>query len=76
MIALEDDAGTKYRKLVISDGRIIGAILLGYQAEVAPVRAAISARTDVSTHLDRAARGTVGGAGGGIGRSGRASSLA
>ena len=44
MIALEDDAGTKYRKLVISGGRIIGAILLGYQADVAPVRAAITAR--------------------------------
>ena len=35
VIALEDDAGTKYRKLVISGGRIIGAILLGYQADVA-----------------------------------------
>ena len=31
VIALEDDAGTKYRKLVISGGRIIGAILLGYR---------------------------------------------
>jgi NADPH-dependent 2,4-dienoyl-CoA reductase/sulfur reductase-like enzyme/ferredoxin len=52
VIALEDEAGTKYRKLVISGGKIIGAILLGYQAEVAPVRAAITARADVSTHLE------------------------
>ncbi|MDA0165275.1 FAD-dependent oxidoreductase [Solirubrobacter ginsenosidimutans] len=51
VIALEDDLGTKYRKLVISDGRIIGAILLGYQAEVAPVRAAITQGTDVTPHL-------------------------
>jgi NAD(P)H-nitrite reductase large subunit len=57
VIALEDEAGTKYRKLVISEGRIIGAILLGHQAEVAPVRAAITAGTDVSAHLDGLRRG-------------------
>src|SRR6185503_398043 len=34
VIALEDESGTKYRKLVISGGRIAGAILLGYQADV------------------------------------------
>ena len=44
MIALEDDAGTKYRKLVISGGRIIGAILLGYRPRSPPVRTAITAR--------------------------------
>ena len=36
VIALEGDAGTKYRKLVISGGRIVGAILLGYAREVTP----------------------------------------
>ena len=51
VIALEDESGTKYRKLVISGGRIVGAILLGYQADVAPVRAAITAGTDVGRHL-------------------------
>ena len=30
MIALEADGGRRYRKLVIADGRIVGAILLGY----------------------------------------------
>ena len=50
VIALEDESGTKYRKLVISGGRIVGAILLGYQADVAPVRAAITpARTSADT---------------------------
>ena len=52
VIALEDEAGTKYRKLVISGGRIVGAILLGYAREVAPVRAAITKNTDVRVHLD------------------------
>ena len=42
VIALEATRGTKYRKLVIADGRIVGAILLGYGREVAPVRAAIT----------------------------------
>ena len=52
VIALEGDGGTKYRKLVISRGRIVGAILLGYAREVAPVRAAITRKTDVSAHVD------------------------
>jgi nitrite reductase (NADH) large subunit len=52
VIALEGDAGTKYRKLVISDGRIIGAILLGHARAVTPVRAAITQGADVTSHLD------------------------
>ncbi len=52
VIALEDKAGTKYRKLVISDGRIVGAILLGHARDVAPVREAITRGLDVSAHLD------------------------
>ena len=41
VVALEE-AGGKYRKLVIEDGRIVGAILLGYSQEVAAVRTAIN----------------------------------
>jgi NAD(P)H-nitrite reductase large subunit len=41
VIALEEPGG-RYRKLVISDDRVVGAILLGYSREVAPVRTAIS----------------------------------
>ena len=41
VIALEDETGQKYRKLVISEGRIVGAILLGYSAEASPVATAI-----------------------------------
>jgi len=41
VIALEDSSGQKYRKLVISEGRIVGAILLGYSAEASPVATAV-----------------------------------
>jgi nitrite reductase (NADH) large subunit len=41
VIALTEPGG-RYRKLVIEDGRIVGAILLGYSAEVAAVRTAIN----------------------------------
>jgi NAD(P)H-nitrite reductase large subunit len=48
-IALED-AG-RYRKLVISGGRIVGAILLGHGNDVAAVRTAITRGFDVSNEL-------------------------
>ena len=51
-IALEDDGGRRYRKLVISGGRIHGAILLGHTQDVALVRTAINERLDVSAQLD------------------------
>jgi nitrite reductase (NADH) large subunit len=41
VVALTEPGG-RYRKLVIEDGRIVGAILLGYSAEVAAVRTAIN----------------------------------
>ncbi|WP_157592438.1 FAD-dependent oxidoreductase [Solirubrobacter soli] len=48
-IALEDASG-RYRKLVVADGRIVGAILLGFSKEVAAVRTAITRGFDV-THV-------------------------
>ncbi len=51
VIALEDESGRRYRKLVISGGRIAGAILLGYSQEVAPVRTAVTRGFDVTAHL-------------------------
>jgi len=48
VIALEDEAEGRYRKLVIADGRIVGAILLGYSAEASPVVTAVKRRYDVS----------------------------
>jgi nitrite reductase (NADH) large subunit len=52
VIALEEDDGRRYRKLVLSSGRIVGAILLGYSQEVALVRTAINDQLDVSRRLD------------------------
>ena len=50
---LEDAAGGHYRKLVIADGRIAGAILLGHGNDVAAVRTAITRGFDVThQHLD------------------------
>jgi nitrite reductase (NADH) large subunit len=49
-IALEDASG-RYRKLVVSDGRIVGAILLGFSKEVAAVRTAITRGFDVTSQL-------------------------
>jgi nitrite reductase (NADH) large subunit len=53
VIALEDEASQRYRKLVIDeDGRIVGAILLGYSREVSPVRTAIARGWDVRGRID------------------------
>lgn len=48
---VHEGAGT-YRKLVISDNRIVGAILLGPGNDVATIRTAITKRHDVSQHLN------------------------
>jgi NAD(P)H-nitrite reductase large subunit/ferredoxin len=56
VVALEEPGG-RYRKLVIADGRIVGAILLGYSQEVAPVRTAINRGFDVGGVLDSLAAG-------------------
>ena len=58
-IALEDASG-RYRKLVVADGRIVGAILLGFSKEVAAVRTAITRGFDVTHQLARAARRAAG----------------
>ncbi len=52
VVALEEPGG-KYRKLVIEDGLIVGAILLGYSQEVAAVRTAITRGFPVARVLDQ-----------------------
>ena len=50
-IVLAEPADNRYRKLVIADGKIVGAILLGYPA-LAPAVAEISKQgLDISKHL-------------------------
>jgi len=52
VIALEDIQAHHYRKLVISHGAIVGAILLGYPLDAPAVTAAIKRRVDVTRCLD------------------------
>lgn len=53
-IVLEDPVETRYRKLVIGpDGKIAGAILLGYALEAPGLIAAVKEGRDVSDELDR-----------------------
>ncbi len=51
VIALEDLATHRYRKLIISQGKIVGAILLGYPSEASVVLAAVRERSDVTAVL-------------------------
>jgi nitrite reductase (NADH) large subunit len=53
VITLEDVAESRYRKLVVSDGRVVGAILLGYGVEAPAVVRAVKDGTDVTPWLDR-----------------------
>jgi NAD(P)H-nitrite reductase large subunit len=52
VIALEEPNEHRYRKLVIADGKIVGAILLGYVEDAPGVTAAIKDRVDVTANLD------------------------
>lgn len=49
----EDPLESRYRKLVVHDGRLVGAILLGYGAESQAVATAVQEQRDVSGDLDR-----------------------
>jgi NADPH-dependent 2,4-dienoyl-CoA reductase/sulfur reductase-like enzyme/ferredoxin len=52
VITQEDESALRYGKLVIRDDRIVGAIMLGYSREVAPVTSAVKQKWDVSPVLD------------------------
>lgn len=52
-LVFEDVAEQRYRKLVLADGRIVGAILLGYPLEAPGVVAAVKAGTDVLPLLEQ-----------------------
>jgi nitrite reductase (NADH) large subunit len=53
VIALEDAAEARYRKLVIHDGGLVGAILLGYPLEAAGVVRAVKDGRDVTPWLEQ-----------------------
>jgi len=52
VLVQDDESELRYGKLVISGGKIIGAILLGYSREVAPVTSAVKQGWDVTPALD------------------------
>ena len=56
-IALEEPESGRYRKLVLSEGRVAGAVLLGYGAEAAAVLAAVRERRDVRGDIESLERG-------------------
>ncbi|MFN2467499.1 MAG: FAD-dependent oxidoreductase [Gaiellaceae bacterium] len=56
-IALTDEAAGRYRKLVLKDGRIAGAILLGHPSDAGAVFAAAREGRDLSGYVDSLSRG-------------------
>ena len=57
VIVQEDLAEHRYRKLVIVDGKIVGAILLGYPLDTAAVTAAVKSGRDVSGLVEELRQG-------------------
>lgn len=51
VIAFREEAAHRYRKLVISNGKIIGAILLGYSQYAPGVMTTVKKETDVTPFL-------------------------
>lgn len=56
-IVLADEAGGRYRKLVLKNGRIAGAILLGHSSDAGTVFAAAREGRDLSGYVDSLSRG-------------------
>nr|MDP8942836.1 FAD-dependent oxidoreductase [Actinomycetota bacterium] len=52
VITIEEIDRDRYAKLLVSDGRIVGAILLGYPREAPAVSAAIKGELDVSDRIE------------------------
>ena len=53
MIVLEDAAASRYRKLVIADGKIVGGILVGHSAEAQGLVEAVKDGRDADGLADR-----------------------
>lgn len=47
----QDEAGRRYKKFVLRDGKLVGAILLGDKADAAAVSQLITRGVDVSAHV-------------------------
>jgi nitrite reductase (NADH) large subunit len=53
VVVLADEEGARYRKLVLSDGRPVGAILVGHGGDAPAVQRAVDEGRDVTDVLDR-----------------------
>lgn len=51
-IRRKDESAGRYEKLVLKDGRIIGAIILGNKDKVRPITELINRRTDISPYKE------------------------
>ena len=51
VFAEEDSSAHRYRKLVVRNGRLQGAILMGWPEWIEPITKAVKAHADVSTQL-------------------------
>jgi nitrite reductase (NADH) large subunit len=52
VVALVDDQAARYRKIIINEGRAVGAILIGHSRDIPAVQSAIEEARDVSAVLD------------------------
>jgi NADPH-dependent 2,4-dienoyl-CoA reductase/sulfur reductase-like enzyme/ferredoxin len=52
VITLEDSAAKHYRKLIINNGKIVGAILLGYPLNTPAVIAAVKKQLDIRPYIN------------------------
>lgn len=59
VILLENEARKQYCKLIISDNKIIGAILIGYRIEMLTISTAIRNKVDVSAKLSQLQQGNL-----------------
>jgi NAD(P)H-nitrite reductase large subunit/ferredoxin len=58
VVVVQDDEDARYRKLVIRDGAVVGAILVGAPHHLPAVQRAVESRTDVRPILDELRRGS------------------
>ena len=57
VFAEEDSSAHRYRKLVVRNGRLQGAILMGWPEWIEPITKAVKSHADVSTHLGKLQNG-------------------
>ncbi len=57
VFAEENSTNHRYRKLVLRNGKLLGAILMGWPEWMEPLSKAVKVHADVSSHLDTLQKG-------------------